>query len=141
MASGITITDQKFAQEIKDEWTGVFRHKNGTVFSPHHGHLIPPPYEIVKLKHNIALLLAYGVLERVLLYFKTSGLLACGRTELGCLMKSSKTAINWSDYSVVDDGRKKRNDLAHQAKLLAPQDVNKYITAIQVNLKTWALIS
>jgi hypothetical protein len=59
---------------------------------------------------------------------------------LGKKMEASKPFLKWTDYNIVDEGRNKRNDLAHGSKLLSRKDCLRYIEAIGVELKVWGCV-
>ncbi len=55
-------------------------------------------------------------------------------------MKIARVPLTWTDFNVVDDGRQRRNDLAHEAKLLTKVDCLKYIEAIEAELAAWGVV-
>ena len=96
--------------------------------------------------YNLPLVLAYSTLDAALGQFINEGLfpcLICRCFKLGEKMWSSKntTAIKWLNYSLVDQGRKARNGLAHENTLVAKNDCLRYIEAVGAELKGWGLIS
>jgi hypothetical protein len=95
-----------------------------------------PPDEIF----NRPLVLAYCVLENVFGALIDEGKFACKRNELYYRMQAAKTALPWKNFALVDEGRKKRNELAHEAKLLAKNDCLKYVKAIGDELSGWSVI-
>lgn len=137
------IVDNIVLQEIQADWVGVRSNLNKTIFDSFRNRLlIPPPQEIRILQGNISIILAYGVLQKVLKTIKDQNIFNSQSDKLGDLMKGSKDVIAWSGYGVVDEGRNKRNNLAHEAQIIRSwSDIIKYINTIELNLKGWGIIS
>jgi hypothetical protein len=89
--------------------------------------------------YNLPFMLAYSVLEDAIDFLDVSGKIAKAGWKLGPRMEVAKTVLTWIDFALVDDGREKRNDLAHEAKLLPRKDCIHYIEAIGAELKAWRL--
>ncbi len=98
---------------------------------------------------NLPLVLAYGVLHQVLLELIEQGSVprpfdAKGNVvrnpALSACMKAARLALTWIDFNVVDDGRQRRKDLAHEAKLLTKADCLRYIEAIEAELTAWGVV-
>lgn len=97
-----------------------------------------PPEEI----YNLPFVLAYAVLDQVLgeLMDQGSSPKPKGRPQLGAKMAASKAVLQWTDYDLVAKGKDVRNDLAHEAKLVAKEDCFRFIDAIEGELKAWGVI-
>ena len=80
------------------------------------------------------------MLDEVLNKLNSQGTFACNRWELGAKMEASKSGLQWTDYDLVAEGKEARNDLAHEAKLLAKADCFRFIDAIEDELKAWGVI-
>lgn len=92
--------------------------------------------------YSLALLLACGVLDQVLVELRDQGVFHCpgSRPQLGMKMVSSQSALAWQNYTLVDVGKTARNDLAHKAKLVPTVDCLAFIEAIEVELKAWHIL-
>jgi len=55
-------------------------------------------------------------------------------------MWSSKNALPWVDIEKVDEGRERRNDVAHERKFLPRRECQKYIDAIEDELVPWKVL-
>lgn len=56
-------------------------------------------------------------------------------------MEASKTRLPWINYELVDEGKDKRNQVAHEAKHISIEECIKYINAIEEELKNWNILS
>ena len=97
-------------------------------------------HEFRNLSYNLCLLFAYSVLERVLRELRDEGIFSSSK-ELGALMANSKTVLPWQDYSKADEGRERRNDVAHRRHILERADCWKYIDAIEDELVAWGVVA
>jgi hypothetical protein len=52
-------------------------------------------------------------------------------------MLASKLSINWNNYQLVDNGRDKRNEVAHKGMLHSKYICLKFINAIEDELTNW----
>ena len=98
-----------------------------------------PPSE----SYNLPFVLAYAVLDQVLAELINQGTFQCAGKEplpLGTKMEASKNAVPWQDYDKIKNGKKDRNDLAHEAKLLNKDKCFEYIDAIETELKAWGVL-
>ncbi len=55
-------------------------------------------------------------------------------------MNTSRKVLPWQDYKSVDEGRNKRNDLAHEAQLVSKADCQRFIDAIEAELMAWGIV-
>jgi hypothetical protein len=90
--------------------------------------------------YNIPFVLAYAVLDQVLTQPQNEGVFKSKNLLLGNKMHASRNRLPWQDYDKVYSGKEERNDLAHEAKLVAKADCLAYIDAIEVELKAWGVI-
>ena len=94
--------------------------------------------------YSLVLVLAYGVLQDTLYALRDEGHFQAGKpgtlAPLGALMKSSQGNIPWVDFATVDEGRDKRNDVAHNAQVLPHNECEKYIDAIEQELRGWNIL-
>src|SRR5882672_6087283 len=86
---------------------------------------------------NLGVVLAFSVLDQVLSEFIQQGLFSCKSTKFGARMDSSKSALQWQDYKLIDSGREKRNRLAHDGVLIDDAECLVFIEAIENELAAW----
>jgi hypothetical protein len=55
-------------------------------------------------------------------------------------MEASRSVLSWKDYDKIKNGKKDRNDLAHEAKLLSKDKCFEYIDAIETELRAWGVL-
>ena len=97
--------------------------------------------QIPKEHFNLPFILAYSLLDEVLSEMRNNNVFTCSTWMLGAKMNASQTILPWVDYDVINDGKDKRNDLAHNGVLLSQEECNKYISAIGIELKCWGSLS
>jgi hypothetical protein len=94
----------------------------------------------VPLHHNnLALVLAYEALEDALQCLRNGGVFACASWKLGILMQQSQSKLQWLDYVTVDEGRDKRNKLAHEGQLLDDAECRRFVSAVGAQLRAWGV--
>ena len=135
-------SDSAVKSDIARQWTALRK----LCRSSHRQGIAPgvfinetPPEEI----YNLPLVLAYAVLDEVLSALISQGTFACRDWTLGAKMGASSkpgSGLQWKDYDLVARGKEARNDLAHEAKLLAKADCFRFIDAIEGELKARGLI-
>ena len=138
------IQDSMKLQEIRDTWVTVriFQAKVTTNLNAAFvGGGIPQTHEFRNLAHSLILLFAFSVLEDVLKQLKQEKVFSSGTNQLGDLMYFSKGALAWKAFALVDEGRTKRNELAHQRQLIERVDCWKYIDAIEEELVGWKILT
>lgn len=96
---------------------------------------------IPKEHFNLPFILAYSLLDEVLSEMRNNNVFTCSSWMLGAKMNTSQTILPWVNYDVVNEGKDKRNDLAHQGVLLSQEECKKYISAIGIELKCWGGLS
>ncbi len=139
------IHDQQVQLEVAREWAAVRKlcagsHRQHMVAAAGGGVFVneTPPESF----YNLPFLLAYAVLDQVLAELVNQGTIQCSRPRplLGERMGSSKTALPWQNYGLVEAGKTARNELAHDAKLLGKDDCFAFIDAIDVELRAWSVL-
>jgi len=55
-------------------------------------------------------------------------------------MAASKSHLPCADFDLVDEGRDRRNALAHECKLLDEADCRRFIGAIGTELRAWRVL-
>jgi hypothetical protein len=97
-------------------------------------------HDLRNISHNLVLLFAFAVIEDVLKQLREDGIFKENSNMVSKLMSSSRTVIPWSNYDLVDEAREKRNEIAHDQKLISRSDCWKYIDAIENELVSWKVI-
>jgi len=87
--------------------------------------------------YNLPFILCYSLLDEVLSELKERGTFQCDSWMLGRKMEASKNRLGWLDYSLVNEGKNKRNGLAHGGIMLNEEECRKYISAVEVELRAW----
>jgi len=100
--------------------------------------IVMPPFP--DLCHSLLLPFAFSVLEHALHQLRDEEAFTCKRSTLGPMMHASKSCLPWVDFSVVDEAREKRNDLAHDRKVIPAQDCSRYLDAIETELVAWSVL-
>jgi hypothetical protein len=90
--------------------------------------------------HSIVLVHAYSVLQAVLDQYKQERKFSAKGRELKTLMQASRRVLQWTDFRKVDDGRKKRNDIAHKGQFPPRSASWSYMKAIETELVNWRVI-
>lgn len=98
------------------------------------------PRAIGDLAHNVPFIFAYGVLNEVLGQLRNENLFACRTSNLGPLMGASRPALSWVDYALVDKGRDRRNELAHDGVVVPRGEIWTYVDAIEAELLAWKIM-
>ena len=96
-----------------------------------------PSHQFRNFVYNLVLIFAYSVLKDTLLEMQDKNVFVSKKTNLGFLMKKSKSKINWIDFEVLDQGREIRNQIAHENKIIKRVECWKYIDAIDAQLIAW----
>jgi hypothetical protein len=89
--------------------------------------------------YNIAFILAYEALEDALLCLRREGAFACASDGLYRLMQRSQPSVAWLDFATVDDGRDRRNKLAHEGQLVANPECLRFIATVDAQLRAWGV--
>ena len=102
--------------------------------------LITRPEGLADLCHSFVLVLAYSVLQESLEALLNEKHFESSSRQLGALMVNSKKKIKWGNFLLVDEGRKRRNDIAHEAAILSRERCQEYVNAIEDELKGWKIL-
>ena len=94
-----------------------------------------------ELCFNLLLASTFSVLEQVLRALRDQGAFARKRDQLGALMSSSRTALPWMNWLLVDSGRNDRNQSVHARTYLPHAKCREYIAAIEQELVIWGVLS
>jgi hypothetical protein len=128
------------ARRIKDEWAVVKKfctssHRQAMVGAGIFINETPPDSF-----YNLALLLAYGVLDQTLNVLIGEGVFTCKSWMLGAKMSASKTALTWTDFAAVDAGKDRRNALAHNGVVASKADCLATVAVVEAELHAWGVI-
>lgn len=91
---------------------------------------------------NLPLLLAYAALEQVLEQLVFEGIVPepAGKRSLYALMCAAQQRLPWSSYATIDEGRNRRNSLAHDAVFSQESECLRFIEAIDHQLRSWGIV-
>jgi hypothetical protein len=133
------INDQAELQSIRDQWAVVQKfctssHRQAMAGGVYINETPPDSF------YNLALLLAYGVLDQTLSVLIGEGVFACKSWMLGPKMTASKTALPWKDFAAVVSGKDKRNDLAHKGVVASKADCLAAVALVEDELHAWGII-
>lgn len=93
--------------------------------------------------YNLPFLLAYATLEQCLEELADEDTIPHpkGKPTLNTRMQVSRLHLSWQSFDIIDEGRKHRNALAHNATLLNKEECLDYIWAVEIELKQWGYCS
>ena len=100
-----------------------------------------PAMGLESIANNLPFVFAYGVLRDALLELEADGLFTCGRRDLGVLMAASKNALPWRRYRTLFRGKEKRNEVAHEQKVLRGRHAFYYINAVGAELVAFGVLT
>jgi hypothetical protein len=127
---------------LREEWQGVVRmreHMRHLVLStfafdvrisPAFGHIL----------YNLPLLLAFDVLNKVLLQARDEGRFISSGHRLGELIESAKSSVPWVDWQCLREGVKRRNEVTHNGKLFGDIQCLQDIADIESQLVDWGIL-
>jgi hypothetical protein len=98
------------------------------------------PSEFTNLCYSLIVLFAFSVLEDVLKELRLEGKFSSSKN-LGSLMKSSQAYLPWNNFGAVDSARERRNEIAHDQKLVSPTECKSFLDAIENELVTWGVLT
>jgi len=90
--------------------------------------------------HNLPFVHACAVLNEVLRQLRDEGRFACDGRTLGALVGASKDQLPWCDFVATTELVKRRNEVAHDAKLVPRGECWQYIDAIKAQLLAWGVL-
>ena len=125
---------------LQAEWTGVVklheRMKLLTVATFAGGAITGPA--LANVLYNLPMLLAFDVLKNVVQAARDEGTVVWPRDSK--LWVGSKTALLWNDWDELMAGVGRRNEIAHDGKLLDSSECLKDIANVREQLVAWAII-
>ena len=139
----LVLKDTNTLLEIRKDWNGVEALRNklrasafasmgilGGIF----------PFTLSNAAHNLPFLHAFSVLNEVLIALEKEGRFKCNSIFLGKLLEASEMVLPWKDFSTIETGVGRRNDVAHRADLLERAECWKYVDAIKLELSLWGIV-
>ena len=135
------IRDTDALAEIRRSWDGVeaLREKLQVSAFAAAGVFGMFPFVLSNAAHNLPFMHAYAVLNDVLEKLAKEGHFECKGRELGRLLEKSKNALPW-DYPSIEDGKKRRDGVAHYGKLLERGDCWKFVDVVKKELVAWNVV-
>jgi len=137
------INDDDIHAGIKEDWNGVELLRNKLKRSAYASTGMMGgtfPFALANAAHNLPFIHAYSVLNEVLIALQNEGHFVCKSMFLGKLLQASENALPWNDFSTIEAGVGRRNDVAHRADLLERGECWKYVDAIKLELSSWDII-
>ena len=137
------ITDPALLQETRDGWEFVRHSRNVAVGNCNAATLVLGFNQsgMRDLCFNLLLASAFSVLEQTLRALRDQGEFASRRDQLGVLLNSSRTALPWVNWVLIDAGRNDRNQSVHARTYLPHGTCRDYIAAIEEELVAWRVLS
>lgn len=136
------VKDQAKLQNIQASWKTVcaVQDRVGANLAAGSGMFGFVTHNFRDLTHSLVLLFAFSVLQDTLTQLRAESAFTSGGNQLGRLMEGSETALPWVDFTKVDEGRVRRNNLAHEMQVLPRGDCWEYIDAIENELLAWGVL-
>jgi hypothetical protein len=137
------ITDPLALQHVRDSWETVRESERAAGLTMVKAFLsgLPAGTAPAELFWGLLVLFAYSVVEDALLELRDQGVFACQKSNLKELMERSKTGLTWLDFAVADEGRERRNDVAHRRMRFPPAQCKRYIESVEAELKGWGILT
>jgi len=136
------IRDPKILQDVQAEWhTAISTWKmvqSNIVFSFAMGGFTSNQFRSVA--YSMTLLFAFSAFEHVLQQLRDEGVFKCKSSFLGPLMLASQQVLPWTNYSLVDEARVRRNKVAHEQQWVPIPDVKRYIEGMETELRSWKIV-
>ena len=137
------IHDANVLQKVRDEWKTVRATWDmvaaNIVFSFAGGGYVSHDFRCVA--YSLTLLFGFTVLEHVLQQLRDEGRFSCNSFFVGKLMSASQNSLPWIDYALVDEARRRRNDIAHRQQWIEIDDCKRYLDAIESELRGWNILN
>ncbi len=127
------VDNWKFTRLSQERFSAALM--SGAVFGA-----FPGLHTALNMAGNIILLYAYSVLDQALRQLKEEGHFKPQGSGLKAHMDASKPVLNWVNFVLVDEGRERRNKIAHEQQFLERVDCWKYINAIEAELISWKIL-
>jgi hypothetical protein len=132
----------EFTQAL-ESWVAVRHHQTriqqNLLGKPAHGE----PYSgtFINTCYNLLLLYGFGVLEDALGDLADTGRFVKGKARsLGKVMAASKGHLGWRQFDLLDHGRERRNEIAHDRAIIPMEECLTYLDAIEDELVAWGVV-
>lgn len=140
------IADKQTLQLIQKSWESVRiyedmmdTHLNPRLVGSPFGFVRAPVFD--KICYSLLVPLAFSVLEDALKQLRFEGTFSSNRTNLSDLMQSSQSPLPWNDFNTIWLYRNRRNGIAHDQKLVNPQECKDILDKIEDELVAWGILS
>ncbi len=133
------IQDSNTLSEIQNDWNGVEKLQvsafasSGVIGGTF-------PFALANAAHNLPFIHAFTVLNEVLITLEKEGHFKCKSIFLGKLLEAIKSKLPWCDFTTIEKGVDRRNDVAHRADLLEREESWKYVDSVKKELSSWGII-
>ena len=138
------ITNATVLNDVQKAWENVRiyeamvdTHTGGPPFDSL-GMITSPEY--TKLTYSLLVFLAFSVLEDVLKELHKQGTFKTEADNLKSLMDASRSCLPWRDFGAVENARNRRNEVAHDRKLLGPTTCKEYLHLIEDEFVSWKVL-
>ena len=136
------ISDQSALAEIRKSWRGV-EALRGKVQRALLGSVAQGGSFAIfaaDAAHNLPFMHAYSVLNDVLRQLSLEGHFKCKSIFLGPLLDASEHKLSWKNFCLINEGKDRRNDVAHRGDVLLRGDCWQYIDAVHEQLLRWQVL-
>ncbi|MGQ0667250.1 MAG: hypothetical protein ACT4O4_09465 [Nitrospiraceae bacterium] len=97
-------------------------------------------HEFKNFAYNLVLVFAYSVLEDVVRQLQHEGTIPSQRKRFKDVLEDSRSVLPWCDFTTVDEGRERRNGIAHCRVHIERADCWRYIDKIEDELIAWGVV-
>jgi hypothetical protein len=91
--------------------------------------------------HDLTLVFAYSVLQDTLEQLEYEGHFKSKTPGLRGRMHASRPVLPWQDFTLVDEGRERRNAFAHDRTVVPVEECVRYVDAIEQELRAWGIVT
>ncbi len=137
------IADKEILLEVRSEWKTVRKTWEmiaaNISFSFVRGGITSNEFR--SAAYSLTLLFGFTVIEHVLQQLSAEGHFACRSKFVGSLMAASRHSLPWVNFTLVDEAREQRNKIAHQQQWISIEDCERYLNAIENELRAWGILS
>ena len=137
------IVNSNSVAALQAEWQGVVRMRERMDHLVHSMFAFDPITSPAfgNILYNLPLLLAFDVLKQVLLQARENELITSSPNQLADLLESANNSLPWIDWQHLCEGVQRRNEVAHDGKLLGDKQCLQDIAAIESQLVAWGVVT
>ena len=134
------ITDVTALAAIRSEWSAVLivRERMRKLMAGPVGSI--PDGALHSVVYNLPMFLAFNVLEKALRVLKKQRQIPGHSDQLGDLMDIFQGDPSWLERSVLRDGERRRNAIAHAGELFSGVECLADIEAVEEQLRAWEIL-